>query len=58
MEAIGMGAGRLSLSFNLELPNCCQLLTSQDFSAVSPMFCSVFLFKVAPGMNEIQVMAE
>lgn len=58
MEAIGMGAGRLSLSLNLELPNWCQLLTSQDFSAVSLMCCSVFLFKVAPRIYEIQVIAE
>ena len=53
-----MGAGRLSLSLNLELPNWCQLLTSQDFSAVSLMCCSVFLFKVAPRIYEIQVIAE
>lgn len=58
MEAVGMGVGGSSLPFNLELPNWHELLTSEDFSAISPVFCSLFLFKVVPRVNKIQVITD
>lgn len=58
MAAVGMGVGASSLSFNPELPNTYQLPTSEDFSAASQVFCSLFLFKVVPRINEIQVITE
>lgn len=57
-EGVGMSVGRSSLSFNPELPNWYQLPTSEDSPAISPVFCSLFLFKVAPRINEIQVITE
>lgn len=37
---------RSSLFFSIELPNWCQLLTTEDFTVISPVFClcSLFLF--------------
>lgn len=54
MEAVGMGVRGSSLSLSPDLPNWCQLPTSEDLSArIFQVFCSLFLFKVVSRINKI-----